>query len=80
MKRPKLWPDSSILHRDNAPALDALRVRKFLAKKITKMDQPPYSPDLAPCDFWLFPKLKNAVKVQRFSDIPDMQCNMTALL
>ena len=19
--------------------------------------QPPYSPDLAPCDFWLFPKL-----------------------
>ena len=20
--------------------------------------QPPYSPDLAPCDFWLFPKLK----------------------
>ena len=20
---------------------------------------PPYSPDLAPCDFWLFPKLKS---------------------
>ena len=20
--------------------------------------QPPYSPDLAPCDFWLFPKLR----------------------
>ena len=20
--------------------------------------QPPYSPDIAPCDFWLFPKLK----------------------
>ena len=30
---------------------------------LTKMDiktvpQPPYSPDLAPCDFWLFPKLR----------------------
>jgi hypothetical protein len=34
------------------------------------MDHPPYSPDLAPCDFWLFPKLKNALKAQRFADIP----------
>jgi hypothetical protein len=31
----------------------------FLAKKsITKMDHPPYSPDLVPRDFWLFPKQK----------------------
>jgi hypothetical protein len=34
-------------------------VEELLAKKsITKMDCPPYSPDLATCDFWLFPKLK----------------------
>ena len=25
---------------------------------ITIVPQPPYSRDLAPCDFWLFPKLK----------------------
>jgi len=51
-KRPGLWPDKWILHQDNAPAHDALRVREFLAKNpITKMDHPPYSPDLAPCDF-----------------------------
>jgi histone-lysine N-methyltransferase SETMAR len=50
-KRPELWPDKWILHNDNAPAHDALRVREFLAKKsTTKMDHPPYSPDLAPCD------------------------------
>ena len=24
---------------------------------IKTVRQPPYSPDLAPCDFWLFPKL-----------------------
>ena len=24
---------------------------------IKTVPQPPYSPDLAPCDFWLFPKL-----------------------
>jgi len=58
-KRPGFWPDKWILHHDNAPAHYALRVRDFLAKNsITKMDHPPYSPDLAPCDFWLFPKLK----------------------
>ena len=58
-KRPILWPDKWILHHDNAPAPDALRVREFLANNsTTKTDHPPYSPDLAPCDFWLFPNLK----------------------
>jgi histone-lysine N-methyltransferase SETMAR len=76
-KRLKFWPDKWILHHDNAPVHDALRIRKFLAKKsITKMDHPPYSPDLAPCYFWLFPKLKNDLKGQRFVEIPDIQCNM----
>jgi histone-lysine N-methyltransferase SETMAR len=51
-KRPELWPDKWILHHDNAPAHDALSFCEFLAKKfITKMDHPPYSPDLAPHDF-----------------------------
>jgi hypothetical protein len=40
------------------------------------MDHPPYSPDLAPCNFWLFPNLKNALKRQRFADIPDIQHNV----
>jgi hypothetical protein len=44
------------------------------------MDHPPYSPDLAPCDFWLFPKLKNALRGQNFTDIPDIQPNVTTLL
>jgi len=80
-KRPGLWPDKWNLHQDNAPAHDALRVREFLAKNsITKMDHPPYSPDLAPCDFWLFPKLKNALKGQRFADLSDIQRNVKTLL
>jgi histone-lysine N-methyltransferase SETMAR len=79
-KRPEIWPDKWILHHDNAPAHDALRLREFLAKKsITKMDHPPYSPDLVPCDFWLFPKLKNALKRQGFADIPDIQSNLMLL-
>jgi len=80
-KRPGLWPDKWILHHDNAPAHDALRVREFLAKNsITKTDQPLYSPYLAPCDFWIFPKLKNALKRQRFADLSDIQRNVKTLL
>ena len=26
---------------------------------IKRVPQPPYSPDLASCDFWLFPKLRD---------------------
>ena len=27
---------------------------------IKTVPRPPYSPDLAPCDFWLFPKLRGS--------------------
>jgi hypothetical protein len=43
------------------------------------MDHSPYLSDLAPCDFWLFPKLKNALKGQRFADILDIKHNVTLL-
>jgi hypothetical protein len=58
-KGPKLWPVKWILHHDNALVHDALSVHEFLAKKSTaKMGNAPHSPDLAPCDFQLFSKLK----------------------
>jgi hypothetical protein len=54
------------------PLSMALRVHEFLAKKsITELEHPPYSSDLAPCNFWLFLKLKNPLKGQRFADILD---------
>ena len=34
--------------------------------KFTVVPHPPYSPDLAPSDFWLFPNLKEALKGQHF--------------
>ena len=44
---------------DNAPSHSRLIVTEFLAKHEAKViAQSPYSPDLAPCDFFLFPKLK----------------------
>jgi len=35
--------------------------------KFKVVPHPPYSPDLAPPDFWLFPKLKEMLKCQHFS-------------
>ncbi len=34
---------------------------------------PPYSPDLAPCDFWLFPKLKENLRGCRHETIEEMK-------
>jgi hypothetical protein len=80
-KRSRLCPDQWILYHDKAPAHDALSVREFLAKNsITKKDHPPYSPELAPCNFWLFPKLKNAPKAQKFADLCDIQRDVKTLL
>ena len=52
-----MWSSSDwFLHHDNAPAHTALRVQQLLAKKnnMWVIHHPPYSPGLAPCDFFLF--------------------------
>jgi hypothetical protein len=41
---------------------------------------PPYSPDLAPCDFALFPKLKMKLKGQLFETQSDIQRESQAVL
>ena len=45
-------------HQDNTPVHNSILVTDYLTKMgIKTVPQPPYSRDLAPCDFWLFPKL-----------------------
>ncbi|UYV79141.1 hypothetical protein LAZ67_17001224 [Cordylochernes scorpioides] len=74
-KRPDLWKNKNwLLHHDNAPAHTSLLVRDFLAKNNTLMMlQPPYSPDLAPCDFFLFPKLKRPMKGRRYATLDEIK-------
>jgi histone-lysine N-methyltransferase SETMAR len=72
-KRGELWRDHPLILHDNAPARPSLRVSQILAGKgISAMDHPPYSPDLAAADFWLFPKLKSVPKGNRFTDDEDI--------
>jgi [histone H3]-lysine36 N-dimethyltransferase SETMAR len=63
-QRPKSGCRGLIFHHDNArPHIHKDVVAFLKAQQFTMMEHPPYSPDLAPCDFWLFDYIK-----QRLSD------------
>ena len=66
----ELWETRSwLFHNDNATAHNALAILEFLDKNnIAVLEQAPYSPDLAPCDFFLFPRLKDVIKETCFQD------------
>lgn len=80
--RPQLWREQTwLLHHDNAPSHTAVLTQQFLAKnKIPVIPHPPYSPDLAPCDFFLFPKMKLKLKGRRFDTITEIQAETQKVL
>ena len=50
----------------------------FLTKaNVTTLENPPYYPDLDPADFYLFPRLKSALKGRRCCDATDIIKNAT---
>jgi len=59
-KRPELWEIQTwLLYHNNAPAHLSLLISIYLTKYHTSfLPHPSYSLDLAPADFFLFPKLK----------------------
>ncbi|XP_031639223.1 histone-lysine N-methyltransferase SETMAR-like [Contarinia nasturtii] len=75
LKRRELWTENSwILHHDNAPSHTALVVCEFLAKNQTKViAQAPYSPDMAPCDFFLFSRLKLPLRGKHLDTIENIK-------
>ena len=74
-RRPRLWPtDNQQLHHNITDAHASHLVQSFLVKyQTTQVTQPPFSPDLAPCDFLLFSKLKSPLKGKRFQIIDEIQ-------
>ena len=69
------------LMHHNVPNHASCLVQGSVAKnQITQVIQPPYSLDLAPCDFWLFPKLKSPLKGTIFQTINEIQENLTRKL
>ena len=47
--------------------------RMEVAQESLTMPQPPYSPNMAPCDFFLFPKIRRTLKGCRFTAIDDIK-------
>ena len=67
-KRPsKGWSGVHILH-DNASSHKCEVVKSFMvSEKVKVLYHAPYSPDLNPCDFFLFPRLKKMLSGNKYT-------------
>jgi len=55
-----------LFHQENAPAHRSAQALAAIQNAVFELlHHPPYSPDLAPSDFYLFPKLKEFKKGQK---------------
>jgi hypothetical protein len=80
--RPELWREQTwLLHHHNAPSHISALTQQFLVKyNMAVISHPPYSPDFAPCDFFLFPKMKLKLKGRRFDTIKEIQAESQRVL
>ncbi len=79
-KRPDLWARDESgyrefrLQHDNAPPhTSVLTLALIRESDILIVPHPPYSPDLAPSDYFLFPRLKAELRGHRFRTLDDMK-------
>ena len=64
-------------HQDNEPVHKSILVTDYLTNMgINTVPQPPYSSDLAPCDFCLFPKLRGC----RYETIEEIKEAVTKVI
>ena len=71
-KRPEQWTSGDWwFHQDNAPCHRSTLVTPYMAD--SEVQNPTYSPDLAPCDFFLFPRMKDSMRGTRFDSTQEMK-------
>ena len=77
-KRPALFKSAQWnFHQDNTPVYNSILVTDYLTKiGIKTVPRRSYSPDLAPCDFWLFPQLRGC----RYETIEEMKEAVTKVI
>lgn len=68
-KRPLLWARNAegkhsfvLLHDNASPHTGDLTVELLESSGIDVLDHPPYSPNLSPCDYFLFPRMKRDLR------------------
>ncbi|XP_032676157.1 histone-lysine N-methyltransferase SETMAR-like [Odontomachus brunneus] len=74
-KRPHLTKKKILFYQDIAPAHKSI---KAMAKLNEFLLHPPYFPDLAPCNFYLFPNLKRWLQGKRFAPNEEVESETDA--
>jgi len=65
--------NETLFQHDNASPYTSAATRDAIQRlDFSVLPNPPYSPDLAPSDFHLFPKRKEHLKGQRFSCVEEV--------
>lgn len=68
-----------LFHQDNAPAHKAAVAMAAIQETgFELLEHPPYSPDLAPSDFYLFPRLKERLRGKKFEDDSEVMAAVEA--
>lgn len=74
LKRPHMQKKKILFHDDNAPSHTSfVALAKKLELGFESLPHPPYSPDLAPSDYYLFPNLKRWLCGKRFESNEEVQ-------
>ena len=74
LQRPGTGLRGTFLIHDNSSSHPSKMTRQFIDESgLQILPHPPYSPDLAPCDFWLFPRIKRYLKGRNFSSNSEVE-------
>ena len=66
-KRPYMQKKKVLFHQDNAPCHNSMKTMVKLNKlSFELLPHPPYSPDLAPSDYWFFADLNKMLQEKKF--------------
>ena len=80
-KRPELYGSGFILHQDKAPVHVSRVVKQTMSdSNIEPLQHPPYSPDLAISDFFLFPTVKDHLRGRKFESREELGTAITEAL
>jgi histone-lysine N-methyltransferase SETMAR len=80
-KRPEMEIEKMYFHQDNAPAHrceETLLTIDFLG--FQRLRHAPYSPDCAPMDFAVFPRLKLELRGKRFADLEELRVGVRSAI
>ena len=80
-KRPKNGLKNILIHFDNAKPHIAIKVQEKIDElKMKRIIQPPYSPDISPCDFWLFGFIKEKLKGNSFESSDEVLLKINEII